>query len=102
MSTQPQRLSTAVYAATEPHRLACEAREVLRWPLQQRRDYLQAVHAKRGPAAAEALRAELRAQYAQREQARHALKQGWADAETDIATDTATDAPSHRKENPPC
>lgn len=44
-----------VYVATEPHRRACEAREILRWPLIERRAYLAAVRKTRGDASADAL-----------------------------------------------
>ncbi|WP_288094389.1 hypothetical protein [Thiomonas sp.] len=52
-----------VYARTEPHRRACEAREVLRWPLPARRIYLADVRRLRGDAAADALQDEITRQW---------------------------------------
>ena len=60
---------------TEAHRRACEAREVLLWPLEQRREYLRDVERIRGKDAAYDLRAEVLAQHAQREAVREKLKE---------------------------
>ena len=65
--------------AVEAHRRACEAREVLRWPLEQRREYLAAVERQRGKVAADILRAEIKAQHAARQKAAREIKQGWAE-----------------------
>lgn len=64
--------------AVESHRRACEAREVLRWPLEQRRDYLTAVERQRGKIAADILRAEIKAQHAARQKLKREIKNGWA------------------------
>ena len=52
-----------IYAATEPHRRACEAREILRWPLAERRAYLASVRKARGDTATDALQAEITQQW---------------------------------------
>lgn len=59
--------------------MACEARELLRWALDTRRAYLADVERIRGKDAADALRAELKAQHAAAQQAKRAIKQGWAE-----------------------
>ncbi|CQR43704.1 conserved hypothetical protein [Thiomonas sp. CB3] len=58
-ASQPQRLSTAVYAVTEPHRRACEARAALRLPPEARQDYMDGVRKQRGDTAAQQLRADM-------------------------------------------
>ncbi len=73
------RLYEPIYAATSAHRLACEARELLRWPLDSRRAYLADIERIRGKGAADALRAELKAKHAAAQQAKRAIKQGWAE-----------------------
>ena len=65
--------------AVEAHRRACEAREVLRWPLERRRAYLDAVERQRGKVAADILRAEIKVQHAARQKARREIKQGWSE-----------------------
>lgn len=40
---------------SEAHRSACEAREVMRWPVEQRKDYYAKVKSVRGDAACTAL-----------------------------------------------
>lgn len=64
---------------TEAHRRACEAREVLRWPLERRREYLTAVERQRGKVAADILRAEVKVQHAARQKTAREIKQGWAE-----------------------
>lgn len=49
--------------ATEAHRRDCEARQVLAWPLDKRRDYLARVAEKRGADACEYLKAAITAQW---------------------------------------
>lgn len=56
----------------EQHRLACEAREVAKRPLWQRRAYLDEVQKSRGKTAADALRAALKAIWDAREAAKAA------------------------------
>lgn len=73
------RLSEPIYAATSAQRLACEARDLLRWPLDSRRAYLVDVERIRGKDAADALRAELKTQHAAAQQEKQAIKQGWAE-----------------------
>ena len=56
-------IADQAYAATEPHRRACEARELMRWPLAERRKYLADIRKTRGDAAADALQEELTTQW---------------------------------------
>lgn len=63
-ATTVSRLSGAIYAATSAHRLACEARELLRWPLETRRAYLADVERLRGKLATDQLREALRVEHA--------------------------------------
>jgi len=51
------------YSATEEHRRACEARQVLAWPFQKRRPYLDLVEKRRGEAARQELEMEVRKQH---------------------------------------
>lgn len=71
------RLAEPIYAATSAHRLACEARELLRWSLDARRAYLADIERIRGNAAAAALRAALKTQHAAAQKAKQAIKQAW-------------------------
>lgn len=71
------RIAEPIYAATSAHRLACEARELLRWPLDARRAYLADIERIRGHDAAEALREALKTQHAAAQEARREIKQGW-------------------------
>ena len=64
------RIAEPIYAIHAAHRLACEARELLRWPLEVRRAYLDDIERLRGKAAAEALRDAVVAQHAERRGAR--------------------------------
>lgn len=50
----------------EQYRRECEARVVLRMPLQQRRDFLAMVEKARGKDATDALKAEMTRQFAER------------------------------------
>lgn len=63
-------IAEQVYAATEPHRLACEARHVLRLPLAERRAYLAEVERARGPEGAQVLRQAVTEQWRAARQAR--------------------------------
>jgi len=58
------RIADPLYAATSAHRLACEARELLRWPLETRRDYLADIERLRGNLAASQLREALKVEHA--------------------------------------
>lgn len=58
------RIAEPIYAATSAHRLACEARELLRWPLETRRAYLADVERVRGKPAADQLREALKVEHA--------------------------------------
>jgi hypothetical protein len=53
---------------TEAWRLECEARHVLTWPLQARRDYLTAVAKARGEAAAQSLKAAISTEWRKQRQ----------------------------------
>lgn len=48
------------------YRMQCEARQVLAWPLEQRRSYLADVEAKRGKAGADALKAAIQSEWDKR------------------------------------
>lgn len=56
---------------SEEYRRQCEARQVLKWGREKRQEYYRGVEAKRGPAAASELIAEVKRQYKlqEREQA---------------------------------
>ena len=58
------RIAEHIYAATSAHRLACEARELLRWPLETRRDYLTDIERLRGKLATDQLREALKVEHA--------------------------------------
>ena len=64
-----QTMTDEQAALTEAHRLACEARQVLAWPLDKRRDYLARVAEKRGADACEYLKAAIKQQWAKRREA---------------------------------
>ncbi|MFY1837533.1 DUF7696 family protein [Achromobacter xylosoxidans] len=51
------------YSDTEEHRRQCEARQILAWPFEKRRPYLDLVGKRRGAAAREELEMEVRRQY---------------------------------------
>ncbi|MGR6075466.1 DUF7696 family protein [Achromobacter sp. CSND-B12] len=51
------------YSNTEEHRRACEARQILAWPFEKRRPYLEMVGKRRGEAAQKELEMEVKRQY---------------------------------------
>lgn len=56
-------MSTETDTSSEAHRLACEARHLLTWPLSQRQAYLADIPKIRGESAAQALREAVRAEW---------------------------------------
>lgn len=70
------RIAEPIYAATSAHRLACEARELLRWPLDARRAYLADIERLRGKPAAEALREALKTEHTAAQNAKHSHTKG--------------------------
>lgn len=59
MSALGLRLDPRGYTYTEEWRRICEARTVLRWPLEKRRAHIAAVEKIRGSAAAEQLKKDI-------------------------------------------
>jgi hypothetical protein len=55
-----------VCSSCPDHRLECEAREVLKKPLEQRQEYLKDVDEKRGKRAGEELRAAIKVEWEKR------------------------------------
>lgn len=51
------------YSNTEEHRRACEARQILAWPFEKRRPYLELVGKRRGEAAQRELEMEVKRQH---------------------------------------
>lgn len=51
------------YSNTEEHRRACEARQILAWPFEKRRPYLDLVGKRRGEDAQKELEMEVKRQY---------------------------------------
>ena len=72
------RIAEPIYAATSAHRLACEARELLRWPLDTRRAYPADIERLRGKPAAEALRNAVKTQHAAAQNAKRNPTKGSA------------------------
>ncbi|MFY3577146.1 DUF7696 family protein [Achromobacter xylosoxidans] len=51
------------YSSSEEHRRECEARQILAWPFEKRRPYLELVGKRRGAEAREELEMEVKKQY---------------------------------------
>lgn len=55
-----------VDTSSEAWRISCEARQVLAWPLDKRREYLKSVESHRGKGGADALKAAIQAEWDKR------------------------------------